>query len=336
MTDPYQVIDNTTVQHRAFVDATDELEKSFAISTGNHAGRSFSLIGESGTGKTSVLDNFIRTHSPSRNRGGLIVPVLKTTAPVFPSVKMLCAAMLRDMGVEDHGKGTEHVLSSRLKVLIKNSQTRMIIIDEFQHFYDRGTKRIMRSTADWLKVLIDDTKTSLVVAGLPTSLLVIDENEQLYRRLLVAKHLPRFRYEDALLRNDFLAILETLGGNIDRFYKIPRLDSDDMGFRIYCATGGLFGNITKLLREAVFNAHFEGRKSITLAHLDEAYNCSLRGTEGHTLSPGPFDPNFTPLPTVDLLNQASLIGKPVDVVRPLTKQTKSARGITLNSMMVTS
>ena len=49
---------------------------------------------------------------------------------------------------------------------MKKSGTRMVMIDEFQHFYDRGKRQIMHNVADWLKVLIDDTRTMLVVAGL--------------------------------------------------------------------------------------------------------------------------------------------------------------------------
>jgi hypothetical protein len=46
----------------------------------------------------------------------------------------------------------------------------MVMIDEFQHLYDRddrGKRQIMLHVADWLKVLIDETRSTLVVAGLP-------------------------------------------------------------------------------------------------------------------------------------------------------------------------
>jgi hypothetical protein len=41
---------------------------------------------------------------------------------------------------------------------MQGTQTRMIMIDEFQHFYDKGTKLIIHHVTDWLKILVGDLK----------------------------------------------------------------------------------------------------------------------------------------------------------------------------------
>ena len=120
------------------------------------------------------------------------VPILRATVPSGPTVKSLAGKLLEALNAPDPERGTENEKSRRLRVLMKNSGTRMVMIDEFQHFYDRGKRQIMHNVADWLKVLIDDTRTTLVVAGLGSCRNVIDRNE----------HLPgdfslRFCYRDS-------------------------------------------------------------------------------------------------------------------------------------------
>jgi hypothetical protein len=153
--------------------------------------------------------------------------------------------MLAALNGPDSERGTENEKSRRLRILMKETGTRMVMIDEFQHFYDRGKRQIMLHVADWLKVLIDETRSTLVVAELPSCRVVINENEQLARRFMASIQLPRFSWTDLRQRGEFISILEEYHNQIAKDFNLPTLYSEEMAFRFFLATGGLMGYLSK-------------------------------------------------------------------------------------------
>jgi hypothetical protein len=236
------------------------------------------------------------------------VPVLRATVPSGPTVKSLAGKLLEALNAPDPERGTENEKSRRLRVLMKKSGTRMVMIDEFQHFYDRGKRQIMYNVADWLKVLIDDTRTSLVVAGLRSCRNVIDENEQLARRFLAPIQLPRFSWTDVGQRSQFICILKAFNKEIAKQFEVPVFHSEQMAFRFYCSTGGLIGYLANLLKQTLRNAAIEGRKVIRLGDLATAHAQSVWSSEHISALPNPFKSSFRLVENVDLLNRISKIG----------------------------
>ena len=84
----------------------------------------------------------------------------------MPTVKSLAGVMLAALNAPDCERGTENEKSRRLRILMRETGTRMVMIDEFQHFYDRGKRQIMLHVADWLKVLIDESSDQILGAHL--------------------------------------------------------------------------------------------------------------------------------------------------------------------------
>ena len=107
----------------------------------------------------------------------------------------------------------------------------MVMIDEFQHFVDKGSNKIMHNAADWLKVLVDDCHVALVVAGLPTCQAVLERDEQLSGRLLAPMFMPRFDWHNKSEREEFEAILGAFHESISSYFDLPALDSPEMAFR---------------------------------------------------------------------------------------------------------
>jgi hypothetical protein len=176
---------------------------------------------------------------------------------------------------------------------------------------------------------VDDSKVALVVAGLPSCGAVISQNEQLAGRFLSPILMPRFDWKIDNHREEFVGILGAFQESIGQFFDLPRLDSADMVFRCYCATGGLMGYITKVLRQAVWDAIDADRKQITLEHLAVAHESAVwRHPELSEIS-RPFSRSFIPLPSEDLLAKVLRVGTPVEIVnppkrgRPRARQTES-------------
>jgi hypothetical protein len=334
MSDTKTIIETTIIPHTAFVHAQRQLDLCFKFAAQKTEAEGLAIIGESGTGKTSVLTEFAVLHPTIRRKDGLEVPILRATVPSQPTVKSLAGVMLAALGAADAERGTENEKSSRLRTLIRNTGTRMVMIDEFQHFIDRNKKRVMREVADWMKVLIDDTNTTLIVAGLPSCTVVIDENEQLARRFLSPIELPRFSWIVPSQRKQFMGILAAFAEQIGRAYDLPDLHKDDMAFRFYCATGGLIGYLAKLLRQALRTADGQRKRIITLEDLDDAYRRAVWSRAFLETSHTPFDCRFRCSP--DTLDEVKRIGRSTQQAIPPSRSSRPIAAESSSSMLVAS
>jgi hypothetical protein len=210
---------------------------------------------------------------------------------------------------------------------MQNAGTKMVMIDEFQHFYDKGSHKVMHHVADWLKILVDDSKVALVVAGLPACRAVLDQNEQLSGRFLSPVFMPRFDWRDDEQREEFIGILGAFQDSIGSAFDMPRLDSQEMAFRCYCGTGGLIGYLTKFLRQAVWNALDAESKTIGLAGLLKAHDEAVWAKDGLVSFQSPFAKGFSTTPTDDLIARIKRIGTPADELPAPAQRRKRAPGV---------
>lgn len=308
MRDARYIVESTLVPHTAFERASARLEQCFHYAEQAVEPICVALVGDSRTGKSRVLEECFAAHPQERAPDGLLVPILRVKTPSKPTVKGLAELMLQAMGDPRFYAGTENAKTIRLRTLMRNAGTRMVMIDEFQHFYDKVSRKVMYHVADWLKILVDDSKVALVVAGLPECRAVLDQNEQLAGRFLSPILMPRFDWNVDDHREEFTGILAAFHESISAYFDVPRLDSADMAFRCYCGTGGLIGYLTKFLRQAVWNALDDNRKTISLGDLASAHDQGVWTQNGPAQLPSPFGRSFVPMPSEDLLAKIMRIG----------------------------
>lgn len=310
MTEPLALADlvaTTLIPHTAFNAAAKRISQCCRFGIRSNDPVCLAVVGESRTGKSRLLEECSAAFPSRRDADGIVMPVLGVSTPSKPTVKGLAADMLKAIGDPRYAEGTEIAKTARLHRLMKEIGTRVLLIDEFQHFVDKGTNQVMHHVADWLKILVDETKVVLIVSGLPSCRQVIDQNEQLAGRFLAPLLLPRFNWTDDDLRDEFLAILAAFHEALSSHFDMPVLDSEEIGFRMYCATGGLMGHITRLLRQLVWNAIDDGKNKLALADFDRAHNgCHWPPEESPLLDA--FSSKFDPRPTESLLSRAAMVG----------------------------
>jgi hypothetical protein len=227
-------------------------------------------------------------------------------------------------------RGSEGEKTQRLINLMKECGTSMIIIDEFQHFVDKASDRVIYDSADWLKTLVDELRCVLVVAGLPSSVGILTQNEQFQGRFYAPIHMPRFDWKIAAHRDEFTAILGAFHESMSRYFDLPKLDERDMSFRCYCGTGGLIGYLTKFLRQLVWNAIDAGKKTITLTDFATAQDQAIWTEEGRTDLVNPFSRSFGASPNEQLLTAVHTIGKAVEPP-PRTRRMRAGRSTRMTS-----
>ena len=97
-------------------------------------------------------------------------------------MKDLAEAILRALGDPAAAKGTTAEKTQRIIGFFRECGVQLLLIDEFQHFFDGTRVAESRRVSDWLKLLINKVGLPVVLAGLPRAIQVVNINPQLRRR----------------------------------------------------------------------------------------------------------------------------------------------------------
>ncbi|RRQ22252.1 TniB family NTP-binding protein [Thiohalobacter thiocyanaticus] len=304
------IINKIMVCHSHVDRAMHLMERCYRGALEGGDARGLAVIGESGSGKSKILKYSKKIHSPHRDADGRKVPVLLASVPSKPTVMNLVEELLYEIGDNLYHKGTEAQKTKRLRKFLRSAETRILALDEFQHFVDQSSHKIQHEVADWLKILVEKTGVSLVVAGLPRLSYVIKSNEQLERRFQAPAIMPRFNWAVHDDQVEFRSILDAMQEGLSS-YSFPCLSEYEMAFRVYCATGGLIGRVANLFKEVIANSYDTGRTEISLedlavAALQASYDLPSEIKE-------PFSRSFKVLPSEELITEVMKIGAEQDL-----------------------
>ena len=158
----------------------------------------------------------------------------------------------------DHPDVLEHLARG----LLRHIAPRMLIVDEVHHLL-AGNYREQRASLNLLKFLANDLRFSLVVVGTSDAPRALASDPQMISRFTPFE-IPRWRESDDLRR---------LLGAFERL--LPLQKPSDLMQRavvqfVLAASGGLTGEISRLLNDAAAMAVKDGSEQITLAHLEHA------------------------------------------------------------------
>jgi len=251
------------------------------------------LTGHSGIGKSTVLNFYRERFPPFDEQDGVVIPVLYVLTPAAPSVKNLAESILQAMGDPYSAKGTSEDKTRRIYLLIKKCRVELLMIDEFQHFFDTSRHSESRSVTDWLKNLLSVAKIPVVLAGLPRSELVIRANTQLARRFSSRFCMQPFSFAEENLRIVFRGVLKGIHAVIP--LKCLPLHDANVARRIFIATNGVMDYICKLLDQAIYLGRRSRDREITLVVLSMAFRDEIWRDCPEPLNPFSEDSVLRPL-----------------------------------------
>lgn len=171
--------------------------------------------------------------------------------------------MLCRLGEPNVARSTEARTCAQLVVAMRYAGTQLILLDDFMDMGDSATQRPIIYIAEWLIHLICQTETRLVVAGPPSCSDLFAQAPRFARRLGAPIRLVRFSWNDDDSRQEFIAIFKSFQYELAKQCDVSILDSPDMVYLLYCASGGLIGSLFQLLRSGVQNAMLDRRSAVS-------------------------------------------------------------------------
>lgn len=209
--------------------------------------RAFVLSGQSGSGKTRLIRHYQQFNPPIQARDRTITPVVYAVTPAKPTVIDLAETILMALGDVDPRVGKKDEKTERIRYLLKACGVELLILDEFQHFYDHGGKATLEVT-NWLKNLITLSKVPMVLAGLPRCEYILQQNSQMGRRFAYRHYLSPFNARTPASFLEYRGVLQELQRRI--VIECIDLTEPSLALRMLMATEGLMGRTISLLDAA--------------------------------------------------------------------------------------
>lgn len=259
------------IQNPKITDIIDDISDCREFSDGIHEPDCMIVVGDTGAGKTTLIDKYLAKNPRSETNDGSIIPILSTSLPPNATPITASEQLLSDLGDPlAFSRGNDPVkIAKEISDLMKLCGVELIIIDEFQHMIDRKNKQILHSAADWLKMLIVRSKIPVVLFGMPYSVLILEANNQLAGRFELQHTLEPFRLnnkENRIMYKTFLAMLD----EALPFHESSDLAAPDMMKRIYAFSQGNLRRIRKLINRSSRLALRDNSNKILLEHFAKA------------------------------------------------------------------
>jgi hypothetical protein len=244
------------------------------------------ITGVSGVGKSLLLQSYRDAHPPIHHKEYTEVPVVYAEVPAMPSSKQLAINLLEGLGCSDVS-GTANVLWDRFIRLARTCGVQLVIMDEIQHFVDRGKVSTYSAAADLLKQRLSQLNVPVIMAGAPRSKLLFEANNQLRGRFKASIALYPFRIDTMDEHRCFRTVIATVAQDFDQA-SLRFLIGDSMAERIFYATDGIFRNLTDLV-DGIRLVHPKDSQC-QLDHVSQAFKEVIF----FSADPGsnPFHPNF--------------------------------------------
>jgi Cdc6-like AAA superfamily ATPase len=237
--------------------------------------RGLVLKGPAGVGKSRIGNRYVSEFPPTEEEERRVVPVLRVAIPESATVKGFAGKMLKALGDPDADKGSRNSVTSRLETYIKECGVQLIIADEFQHCIHKENMKVMYEAVEWFKLLMDESRTPVVLIGTPACEQVLRADPQIWSRFRRRKQLSPFQWKTDKQKESFGLFLKELDERLP-FNERSNLGDPDSAYRFYYASDGVIRLIVELVRTACELALKRKMEWLDLDVLAKAYDKELR------------------------------------------------------------
>lgn len=204
----------------------------------------------------------LREHPPQFDGGRGLErrQIIAMQMPATPDQRRFYSALLFELGAPQSASATLAQLERVSRDLLRRIAPRMLIVDEVHHLL-AGSHVEQRASLNLLKYLANDLKISVVAVGTSDAPLALRTDAQMSSRF------TSFEMPSWIESDDFRRLLRAFE------QVLPLRRASDLVQRpivqfLISASGGLLGEVSRLLTEAAEQAIVEGSERISLEHLE--------------------------------------------------------------------
>lgn len=265
--------------HRQFKNALEGIQQCMDQSHIERRHLGCFLVGEGGVGKSTICKlikfNNKEYRVTENNVSRLIVPVFYLPVPSPITIKSLTIRMLEELGCIDQS-GTTEQLNYRLRTLLKECKTQLIMLDEFHHIYSDSAKknRTSENVANWIKTLGDETRICICLVGLPKIKANLLLDPQMERR-----YIQEFKLDSLSINSNEISSLQLFLRQVEAYLITslnikfqPSLVSSEMIRDIDLATSGFQSFIIELIHHSCLSALNRGSYIVEKEDFYQLYN----------------------------------------------------------------
>lgn len=245
------------------------------------------LHGPARSGKTRLILDYVKDHPPTELSDGDRQEVVFVRAPYPCTPKNLVEKIAKELGHPRPSRvglrgGRMFDLMDVVLHYVRELGVRLMFIDEIHQMIDGRGDAGLRAGATLLKDLINEGEFCIVASGTSAATRIFEAHDELRGRLLAVHELRPFDWYDAAQRDTFRALLDEMDAELP--FERSGLADAGTAMRIHVATGGLIGNVARLVESAgVVAAHADAGR-IGHDHFAQAYERSRIDKDG----PNPF------------------------------------------------
>lgn len=273
--------DKCFVQHAAFTRALEGIKECIQITQHSRETMNCTLTGGPGFGKTSLCRHLIKAMPPSvrveDDYEFTEKPVIFAECPPNATPIKLAKAILRALGDPNPEKGSEFNLTERIIKLLADCRTGLLLLDEIHNLLNENrTTTSQRATCQWLKGLINRTKTTICLVG-------VDEFEDVLDSEISRRFLRRYRLSSlsSSLKNNegelqtYFKLLTKAAKEIFELSAIPNSTNAHFIKQLWIATGGVPSYVSALIKTAVHTLQRYNKNILDVQDLSDAWETGI-------------------------------------------------------------
>lgn len=280
-----KIVNDIYISYPRFKEVIDSIKYCHHFSSCKDEPECMFLSGCTGVGKTTIYRTYASKYPRYVTCDRTVIPILAVTIPVPATVKAVVSKLLWQLGDPAYDKGSIGKQTIRLIGLIKDCRVQLLILDEFQHFIDRDSAKVLKTVSDWLKTLILDTNLPIILIGLPEAeqILKLRCHSQLSRRFANRCYLSPFTWQSDN-GEEFRTFLHLIESQLP-LESASNLSGLDLAKRFYYASDGVVAYVMKLIRYGAYLALQQQKEQLDLNTLAVAFEKYVHADKTGKINP---------------------------------------------------
>ena len=268
-----RIISSIKIEHDRYKEAVEGLRQFHYPVDGGlpGAGGLSMLVGDSRTGKSFSVTQYVKGFQPSIGDDGVKIPVLYVEAPVEGGVRGLLECLADGLRIlHSRRMNSPSLLNLILKAFVER-EVQLLVIDETQAIFRQENKRLLSFGRDLLRKILNLNTLNIICVGLVETYNVLRADAQLTGRGgLHYRLLQAYSWDSRDEQDSFRLLCRQLDRALP-FDAPAGLSSPATAQRLYFVSEGIIGRLINFLRSAAYLAINDQSESISDAHLARAF-----------------------------------------------------------------